>query len=219
MSDLEHDNLYDNQPNADTGNGAGNNSQNQPEASAPAYGQENGCRQEPPYSGQNGQGCPQNQGQPYGGQPYGNQGAPYGNDNGYYGYNQGPNQNNYYNMPNQGYPQNGWQQNQYQQVPPKKENNPMAVTSMVLGILSILSCCMAPLSLILPIAGITLAILSKKGKPMNGFAIAGIVLSIVGILFSLAFFAYYMFILTLMKDPQYAAIFNDLLEQYQAIPQ
>ena len=51
---------------------------------------------------------------------------------------------------------------------------------------------------------------------MSGFAIAGIVLSAVGILLSLLFFAYYMLVLSLMKDPQYATLFNDLLEQYQS---
>ena len=61
---------------------------------------------------------------------------PYGNGynqtgyNGYNGYNQGPNQNPYYTVPGQG-----------QGQPPKKESNPMAVTSMVLGIFSIISCC------------------------------------------------------------------------------
>lgn len=136
---------------------------------------------------------------------------PYGNGynqtgyNGYNGYNQGPNQNPYYTVPGQG-------------QPPKKENNPMAVTSMVLGIFSIISCCASPLAVLLGIGGIVLAILSKKGKPMSGFAIAGVVLSAVGLVISLAFFAYYLFVLSMMKDPRYASFFNEILEQYEMLP-
>lgn len=138
---------------------------------------------------------------------------PYGNGynqtgyNGYNGYNQGPNQNPYYTVPGQG-----------QGQPPKKETNPMAVTSMVLGIFSIISCCASPLAVLLGIGGIVLAILSKKGKPMSGFTIAGVVLSAVGLVISLAFFAYYLFVLSMMKDPRYASFFNEILEQYEMLP-
>ena len=93
----------------------------------------------------------------------------------------------------------------------------MAVTSMVLGIFSIISCCASPLAVLLGIGGIVLAILSKKGKPMSGFAIAGIILSAIGLIISLAFFAYYLFVLSMMKDPRYASFFNEILEQYQML--
>ncbi|MFR1833569.1 MAG: hypothetical protein ACLSX5_10485 [Lachnospiraceae bacterium] len=122
----------------------------------------------------------------------------------YNGYNQGANQTPYYTVPGQG------------QLP-QKETNPMAVTSMVLGIFSIISCCASPLAVLLGIGGIVLAILSKKGKPMSGFAIAGIILSAIGLVISLAFFAYYLFVLSLMKDPRYASFFNEILEQYQML--
>ncbi len=137
------------------------------------------------------------------------------------GWQQGTDQSSYYNMPdynrsNQGY--YGYQQNDpgQQNRPPKKETNSMAITSMLLGIFSLVTCCASPLGIILGIVSIVLAILSKKGQPMSGFAIAGIVLSAIGILLSLLFFAYYMLVLSLMKDPQYATLFNDLLEQYQS---
>lgn len=126
------------------------------------------------------------------------------NQSGYNGYNQGPNQNPYYTVPGQ-------------EPSPQKETNPMAVTSMVLGIFSIISCCASPLAVLLGIGGIVLAILSKKGKPMSGFAIAGIILSALGLVISLAFFAYYLFVLSLMKDPRYASFFNEILEQYQML--
>ncbi len=130
-------------------------------------------------------------------------------------------QNSYYHMPdynnsNQGY--YGYQQNDpgQQNRPPRQENNPMAITSMLLGIFSLVTCCASPLGIVLGIVSIVLAILSKKGQPMSGFAIAGIVLSAIGILMSLLFFAYYMLVLSLMKDPEYAALFNSLLKQYQS---
>lgn len=133
---------------------------------------------------------------------------PYG-QSGFNGYNQGGNQNPYYTVPGYG---------QGQPQPPYKKKNTMAVFSMISGIFSIVACCASPLAVILGITGIVLAILSKKGQPMDGFAIAGIILSIVGLVVSLAFFAYYLFILSLMKNPEYASFFNQLLEQYQMVP-
>ncbi len=134
---------------------------------------------------------------------------------------QSPNSNSYYNMPDynrsyqgygyqQGYPGPGSQ-------PPRRESNPLAVTSMVVGIFSIVTCCASPLGIVLGILGIVLAILSKKGQPFSGFAIAGLVLSGVGIVLSLLLFAYYILVLSLMRDPEYASIFNAVLEQYEAL--
>ena len=217
MSDFNGDDLYrnpnDGQPNRPEGE------QGQPQT---PYG-----NPEPDSYGNSGQNPYGNPGQnPYGnpGQnPYGNPGQPqnsgqeqnpwqypsqnpYG-QSGFNGYNQGGNQNGYYTVPNYGQGQH----------PYKKKNN-MAVFSMISGIFSIVACCASPLAVILGITGIVLAILSKKGQPMDGFAIAGIILSIVGLVVSLAFFAYYLFILSLMKNPEYASFFNDLLEQYQIVP-
>ena len=53
---------------------------------------------------------------------------------------------------------------------------------------------------------------------MSGFAIAGVVLSAVGLVISLAFFAYYLFVLSMTKDPRYASFFNEILEQYEMLP-
>ena len=198
MSDYNDDNLY---KNPDGG-------QEPPQEPSNAYQEQGGAYQDPNGTYQNPNGAYQN---PNSWQ-YPPQQDSYSNGynqsgyNGYNGYNQGPNQNPYYTVPGQG-----------QGQPLKKEINPMAVTSMVLGIFSIISCCASPLAVLLGIGGIVLAILSKKGKPMSGFAIAGIVLSAVGLVISLAFFAYYLFVLSMMKDPRYASFFNEILEQYELL--
>lgn len=212
MADFNDDNLY---RNPEEGSEPSQQPQSSGQDSAPSPNQ-NGSEQNPwQYPPQNPYSQPEQNG--YSQNGYGQNGY---NQN---GYNQnGYNQNNYgQNNYNQGYYQNP-NQNPYYTVPPqgqppKKESNPMAVTSMVLGIFSIISCCASPLAVLLGIGGIVLAILSKKGQPMSGFAIAGIILSALGLLISLAFFAYYLFVLSMMKDPRYAAFFNEILEQYEML--
>lgn len=138
-------------------------------------------------------------------------------------------------MPNPNYPQGGPMPNPYYQAPPqgyyygqpggqpqpapKPPVNNLAVTSMVLGIVSLLvSCCCFPVGFIIGFAlgmgGLVLAVLSKKGKPFSGYAIAGLVLSILGICGSLFIFICYLITANLMKDPEYAALFNEILRQY-----
>lgn len=101
-------------------------------------------------------------------------------------------------------------------VPPQKNKN-MAIASMVVGIFALISCCCSPLGLTLSIIGIVLVILSKKGAPFSGFAVAGLVLSIIALLGSLFSFAYYMMVLSIAQDPQFGPMFNDMMQQYQEI--
>lgn len=192
MTDFNDDNLY---RNPEEGSEPSQQPQSSGQDNAPSPNQ-NGSEQNPwQYPPQNSYGQPEQNGY--------NQNN-YDQNNYNQGYYQNPNQNPYYTVPPQG-------------QPPKKESNPMAVTSMVLGIFSIISCCASPLAVLLGIGGIVLAILSKKGQPMSGFAIAGIILSALGLIISLAFFAYYLFVLSMMKDPRYAAFFNEILEQYEML--
>lgn len=105
-------------------------------------------------------------------------------------------------------------------MPPQKPPvNNMAVASMVLGIASILlSCCCFPVGFIisfaLGMAGLALAIISKKGQPFSAFAIAGLVLSILGICGSLFIFGCYILTSLMLKDPEYSALFNEIFQQY-----
>ncbi len=119
------------------------------------------------------------------------------------------------------YPQGGIYQPPYpQNMPPQKPPvNNMAVASMVLGIASILlSCCCFPVGFIisfaLGMAGLALAIISKKGQPFSAFAIAGLVLSILGICGSLFIFGCYILTSLMLKDPEYSALFNEIFQQY-----
>ncbi len=142
------------------------------------------------------------------------------------GFNRGYDQNGY--NTNRGYDPNGYNQNSYNNYNrPKRE--PLAIASLVLGIiglvLGLLSCCCAPqiaiLFVIVNMAGIVTGILSRKGKRMEGVAIAGIVMSIFGLLLTIFFIAIYALVLS---DPAFIqeleAIYESMgidLEQLQSM--
>lgn len=66
-----------------------------------------------------------------------------------------------------------------------KQTNALAIVSLVLGILSLVTCCCTGwLSMILSIGGIVCAVLANK-KSKSGMATAGLICSIVGILLGL----------------------------------
>ncbi len=91
-------------------------------------------------------------------------------------YSYGENQNN--NQSNYSY--GGGQYPQYEEQP--SGNRGMAIASLVVGILSILCCCCAYLSVILGIVGIVLAVLSRpKDGKFEGVAMGGLICSIVGL--------------------------------------
>ena len=62
----------------------------------------------------------------------------------------------------------------------------MAIASMVLGIVSIVLCCIWYISLICAIAGMVLGIMNNRKCGRNGMATAGIVCSIIGIVLTIA---------------------------------
>lgn len=75
-----------------------------------------------------------------------------------------------------------------------KQNNGLAIASLVCGIISIVLCCCCGLGVLLGIAGIVLAILSKKnsGGKLSGLAIAGLICGIVGVVFGVGWLIYYL---------------------------
>ena len=91
----------------------------------------------------------------------------------------------------------------------------MAIASMIVGILALISCCTPPLQFLLGITGLLLAIFSKKGQPFCGFAIAGLILSILSLVISVLMVLYIVWAFSLMSDPQYAPIFDELMKMYQ----
>ena len=112
-------------------------------------------------------------------------------------------------------PQNyAWQNDQYQQ-PQTKQSNGMALASMIVGIFALLSCCIPFIQFPLAVIDIVLVILSKKGKPFHGFAIAGLVLGIISILISIGMTIYWGAVITMMKDPEFMSMYNEILEMYQ----
>ncbi len=126
-------------------------------------------------------------------------------------------------MPNPNFQNANFQGQQGMNRPPV---NPMAVTSLVLGIISLLvSCCCFPVGFIvgfvLAMIGLVLAISSKKGKPFSGYAIAGLILSILGICESLFLFLSYLITAKMLQDPNISNLMNQMMEQYERslIPQ
>ena len=74
------------------------------------------------------------------------------------------------------------------QPEPPKEKNGAAIASLIMGILSLVFACCGG-SLIFGIVGIITAIVSKSKSPtgkLNGMAIAGLIMSIVGVVAGIA---------------------------------
>ncbi len=121
------------------------------------------------------------------------------------------------------YPDN-WQQSgpqqqpPYQQAPPK-ENNPLALASMITGLLALITCCCSPLiQFPLAVTSIVLLILSKRGKPFSGYAIAGLIMSIFAILLSILM----TIMIGLVRSPQYQDFLNspefqDIFDEYESL--
>jgi len=93
-------------------------------------------------------------------------------------------QNQSYYQQNQGYYQEnqGWYQNPPYQTQTKKPASRLANVSLILGILSLVGvcCCVVP-AVILGIAGFITAMMAKKQEGvLEGRALAGLILSIIG---------------------------------------
>lgn len=127
-------------------------------------------------------------------------------------------------------PQNGqppYWQNQYnngqppywqnQPQRPRREKNSFATISLISGIFALLTlCCFAfPVAIICGVGAVCFAIISKKGQPFRGSAVAGIILGVIAVLLGIGEFFYVLTITNLMKDPANAAAFNEFFEQFQ----
>lgn len=155
--------------------------------------------QQPPY----GSGQP-----PYGQNPYGNGQPPYRQNP--YGNGQPPyGQNPYGSGP--------WPNQPYRGPEPPKQKNSYATVSLVSGIFGLLTlCCMAfPIAIILGVGAIAFAVISKQGRPMTGPAIAGIILGAFCIVLGIGEFLYILAISAFMKDPENAAMFNEIYNQLE----
>ena len=124
-------------------------------------------------------------------------------------YQQNGQQNSYQQVPYQ----QPYQQNSYQQVPPKQSNG-MALASMIVGIFALLTCCIPFVQFPLAVISIVLVILSKKGRPFHGLAIAGLVMAIISVLVSIGMTFYWGYVLKLMNDPEFMEMYNEIMEMY-----
>ncbi len=105
-----------------------------------------------------------------------------------------------------------------EQLQPNKTGNSVgryAIFSLALGMFSIMSCSSPPVQLLLGSGAILLAYLSKDGKPFHKAAILGMILGILAIFSSFLMFFNFLFVLKLLDDPSYAALFRQILSQYQ----
>lgn len=102
-----------------------------------------------------------------------------------------------------------------------KTSNSKATASLVLGIIALVSnclCCCLPVSLILAIVSLVMSGTSKKRSPngkLNGAAIAGLVCSIVAIVFYfIILLSTFISIVESFSDPVFQAELNDILAEY-----
>lgn len=101
--------------------------------------------------------------------------------------------------------------------PPAKQVNNMALASMVCGIfgtLALCACVAFPLSIILGVAAIVLSVASRKGQPFTGYAIAGLVFGILSLVLGVAEGFYMILVNYMLRDPEMAAIFDQIMQQY-----
>ena len=90
---------------------------------------------------------------------------------------------------------------------PVPQSNGMAVGSLVLGILSIVGCCFWYVAVVLAIIGLILGVMAKKKNP-SGMATAGIILSAIDLVISIA-----LGILVLVKGEDLMEWANQMQEQ------
>lgn len=111
---------------------------------------------------------------------------------------------------------NGGNSFHYTPQPNVNEPNPghgLAIASLVLGIISIVSCCCVYLSVVAGVVGVVLAILSKnksKDNKFEGLAMAGLVCSIIGVVISVGYIVY---VIVLMQSPDFMEYYQQLMEQ------
>ena len=103
------------------------------------------------------------------------------------------------------------------QKPAPQKPNTFATLSLVSGIFALISCCFPPTQLLFGAAAIMLAIISKKGSPFSGIAIAGLVLGILSVICSILMFINFVVTMQLMQDPANAQIVDQVMKQYESL--
>ena len=91
-------------------------------------------------------------------------------------------------------------------------NHGMAITSMVLGIVSTVLCCCCGLSVVVGIVGLVLGIIAKAKGNNEAYSLVGIILSAVGIFLAIAMVVYY--VVVLFNDPEFMRELELMFEEY-----
>lgn len=123
-----------------------------------------------------------------------------------------------YNQNNQSYNEfNGGNMNFAPQQPAKDPGHGLAIASLVLGIISILSCCCVYLSVLVGVVGVVLAIVSKSKSysgTMETMAKVGMTLSIIGVVLSVG---YIILGVVMMQSPLYQETYQETYEEMMKI--
>lgn len=111
-----------------------------------------------------------------------------------------------------------YNQNEYT-TEPKKQKNGFATASLACSVCALLDlCCFTfPLAVIMGMDAIAFAIVSKKGQPMSGTAIAGTVLGVLAVALGVAEFFASLYIYDLMRDPELIPYFNEWFRQIEQV--
>lgn len=96
-----------------------------------------------------------------------------------------------------------------------KMSGTLSIVSLILGIFAIMSCISPPVQLLFGAMALMTAYLSRNRKRLTGPAVAGTILGILGIIFSILLFIYFMATVRLMDDPANIALFQQAMSQYQ----
>lgn len=103
-----------------------------------------------------------------------------------------------------------------------KPVNQTAVFSFLCGLSGILflcGCIAFPASILCGVAAIGLAILSKKGQPFSKYAIFGLLFGILALILGILECGYLILASALVRDPEFAPIFDEVMQQYEALMQ
>ena len=111
-----------------------------------------------------------------------------------------------------------YNQNEYT-TEPKKQKNGFATASLACSVCALLDlCCFTfPLAVIMGMDAIAFAIVSKKGQPMSGTAIAGTVLGVLAVALGVAEFFASLYIYDLMRDPELIPYFSEWFRQIEQV--
>lgn len=104
----------------------------------------------------------------------------------------------------------------------KKPVNGLAMLSFYCGLSGVLflcGCIAFPAAILCGAAAIGLSLLSKKGHPFTKYAVFGLIFGILALIFGILECGYLILASALVRDPQFAPIFDEMMQQYHTLMQ